>query len=254
MLILSSDIFSHLLLSSIYLTSTSFPFSLSGHPSSSFNISGEVPHSDDLQAISTPLRAGVDRCKELLLWDRDPPKRYRYRCDLLKRVKTAGEFCNEIQKKRVVSVDTLGFRLIVILQNVLFRLQIVREYGGPAVLKQRSKSVSGVLFLFLFHFLFSSFFYYFYFFCFPMQWRKRSSHEPNGSPLLAGHQRTCKGDLHLIHQVFHAMCEEEHHKGGLSWTNEAKTTQWRQKQHVFVTRPQSNYQANAYVTAFYASS
>ena len=36
MFILSSDIFSHLLLSSIYLTSTSFPFSLSGHPSSSF--------------------------------------------------------------------------------------------------------------------------------------------------------------------------------------------------------------------------
>ena len=35
MFILSSDIFSHLLLSSIYLTSTSFPFSLSGHPSSS---------------------------------------------------------------------------------------------------------------------------------------------------------------------------------------------------------------------------
>ena len=36
MFILSSDIFSHLLLSSIYLTSTSVPFSLSGHPSSSF--------------------------------------------------------------------------------------------------------------------------------------------------------------------------------------------------------------------------
>ena len=35
MFILSSDIFSHLLLSSIYLTSTSVPFSLSGHPSSS---------------------------------------------------------------------------------------------------------------------------------------------------------------------------------------------------------------------------
>ena len=38
MFILSSDIFSHLLLSSIYLTSTSFPFSLSGHPSSSLVI------------------------------------------------------------------------------------------------------------------------------------------------------------------------------------------------------------------------
>ena len=36
MFILSSDIFSHLLLSSIYLTSTSVPFSLSGHPSSSW--------------------------------------------------------------------------------------------------------------------------------------------------------------------------------------------------------------------------
>ena len=41
MFILSSDIFSHLLLSSIYLTFTSFPFSLSGHPSSSFSFREE---------------------------------------------------------------------------------------------------------------------------------------------------------------------------------------------------------------------
>ena len=68
MFILSSDIFSHLLLSSIYLTSTSVPFSLSGHPSSSLVIYRTPPTHP--RSISLP---PAHRQRRAALPERQPP-------------------------------------------------------------------------------------------------------------------------------------------------------------------------------------